>query len=243
MIRQRVFDSRDEFINQSAFEILRLTRLALRRHGACAMVLAGGNSPRPVYEALGRALTAGKVNPEALHFFMGDERHVPADDPDRNTNMVEDSLFRAFPPSRNNVVFWDTPPLSPEECAVRYNKMIGEFFTSHNRTPDITLLGLGADGHTASLFPGGETIDERGLHHPLTVDAPGNALAVWVPQKRVWRLCLSARFLSSSEQILFLTGSAGKEEAIKKLLSGDKTIPAGWIDGKRNACSTVIRYT
>jgi 6-phosphogluconolactonase len=241
---QRVFDNRADFINQSAAEILRLIRLALARHGSCTIILAGGNTPRPVYEKLGAALSVGRVRPESLYFFLGDERHVPANDPERNATMVEESLFRFFPPSRANVFFWDTPPLSPAECAARYDKTLAEFFMRRQRNPDITLLGLGADGHTASLFPGGEIVDERDLHHSLSPDAPGNALAVWVPTKKIWRLSMSARFLRTSKELVFLVGGPGKEEAVRKLVSGDITIPAGWvIDGRRESPARIMLHT
>jgi 6-phosphogluconolactonase len=237
-MREHVYDGRDEFVIKSSALIMDIIKDALQRRGFCSIILAGGTTPRAVYEKLGLDLQEARIDPGFLFFFMGDERHVPADDAERNGRMAEDSLFRIFPPYRENVFFWDTPPLPPVECAARYRKTLKSFFDSRQRTPDLTLLGLGKDdGHTASLFPGAEVEDERGRRLPLNLEETEEALAVWVPQKNIWRLSLSARFLLSSQEIVFLAGGPDKAESIRKLVAGDKTIPAGRISERSDGIS------
>jgi 6-phosphogluconolactonase len=219
--------SEEEFVTFSAHKIKETIDRCLKAHGLCSIVLAGGNTPRPIYERLGVLLSAKHVDSSRLFFFLGDERHVPAFDTERNDKMIEDSFFRFYQPTRANVFFWDTPPLPPEECAARYEQRLKSYFMYQKSTPDITLLGLGADGHTASLFPGAEAAVEGG-RRTLRGEESYNALAVWVPSKSVWRLTLSAFFLRSSKEMLIFAGR-GKEEAVKKLTAGDRTIPAAWV--------------
>jgi 6-phosphogluconolactonase len=242
-MQRTIFSSREAFVAGAADAIMQLIGLSLSERGSCSLILSGGSTPSDVYRKLGELLSAARVDPNELFFFLGDERHVPAGDPARNATMVEESLFRNFPPVRTNVYSWGTPPATPAECAAGYDNLLKDFFTDRQRLPDVILLGLGADGHTASLFPGGETVDERGRHHPLTPGESRAALAVWVPLKNFWRLSLSARFLSSGRAIIFLAGGPGKEEAIGRLLTGDTTIPAGWIGQGPHPALSIMYYT
>jgi 6-phosphogluconolactonase len=190
-------------------------------------VLSGGATPRPVYESLGVLLASSSVDPQALYFFLGDERVAERGSPDRNETMVQETLFRAFAPRPENVFYWDASPLPVAESAAHYAAAIEGFLTSRGRAPDLALLGLGADGHTASLFPGAEALVE-GIPRPLDADTPGDALAVHVPAKDLWRLSLSARFLRSCGETVFLVGGEGKDEAILRLARRDPGLPATW---------------
>ncbi len=199
---------------------------AVRSKGSCVLVLAGGESPRPVYLELGILLTA-RIASESLFFLLGDERLAEPGSGERNETMVRESLFREFRPRPENLFFWDALPVPPEESAARYAEKIDDFLLKHGRAPDVALLGLGADGHTASLFPGAEAI-VGGRRLPVTPDLPGPVFAVFVPGKNLWRLSLSAPFLRSCGETMFLAGGEGKDDAIARLARRDPGIPATW---------------
>jgi 6-phosphogluconolactonase len=212
---------------EAARHVFARIKSVLDRKGSCALVLSGGESPKPVYLALGDLLAA-RVAPESLQFFLGDERVAERGSPERNETMLRGSLFRDFKPPEENLFFWDALPVSPGESAARYAKKIDEHFTRRGLEPDIALLGLGTDGHTASLFPGAEALVD-GVRRPVTADLTGPAFAVFVPGKNLWRLSLAAPFLRSSGGTIFLVGGEGKDDAIRRLAARDSGIPAGWV--------------
>ena len=180
-----------EWIRRSAVE-----SIALR--GVFHIVLAGGTTPRAVYQAL-------RFDPaqwEKWHVWFGDERCLPPDHADRNSRMAREAWLDhvAIPAAQIHTI---SAERGPEEGALTYStalKNIAEF--------DLVLLGLGEDGHTASLFPG----HEWGLEK----DAPA-ALAVHdAPKPPPERISLSARRLSAAYQVLFLITGNGKREAVKR---------------------------
>jgi 6-phosphogluconolactonase len=226
------FPTEAEFCENAARFILAKVEFFLSRDGLCSLILAGGTTPRPVYLRLGELLSQKKITPASLFFFLGDERPVPPHSPERNELMIRESLFRSFPPLQANVYFWDAPPHSPVVSARNYEKTIESFFTKNTRAPSITILGLGEDGHTASLFPGSEVENENGERSFLTTATPGNAFAVRIGATDTWRLSLSANFLRSSREIVFLVGGDNKETAFERLVDKDQEIPASWVVNK-----------
>ncbi|MBN2352345.1 MAG: 6-phosphogluconolactonase [Spirochaetales bacterium] len=215
---------------EAAWRIFSSIESVLKRKGSCAVILAGGESPRPVYLALGALLT-GRVDPGSLYFFLGDERVAECGSPERNETMIRESLFREFKPPEENLHFWDALPVTPGESAAHYSKKIDEYFLRPALAPDIALLGLGADGHTASLFPGAEVV-VAGRRRPVAADLPQGAFAVFVPSNNLWRLSLSAAFLRTSGETVFLVGGEGKEKAIAGLSRRDRSLPASWAAGE-----------
>jgi len=226
---QFIFKSEEDFAQSTARFILEKAEFFLSQNGLCSLILAGGTTPRPVYLRLGELLSGKKIPPASLFFFLGDERPVPPESPERNEMMIRESLFRSFIPHEANVVFWDAPPHSPVTCARNYEKTINSFFTEKARTPDITILGLGEDGHTASLFPGSNVENDNGERSVLSASTPGNAFAVHLPATDTWRLSLSAYIIRSSKEIVILVGGENKEIAFRHLMAHDQEIPASWV--------------
>jgi len=223
---------------EAARRILAGIERSLKLKGSCAVILAGGESPQPVYLELG-ALLAGRVAPGSISFFLGDERVAGRGSPERNETMVRESLFREFTPLEENVFFWDALPVPPAESAARYSQKIDEFFLRPGLAPDVALLGLGADGHTASLFPGAEVVSD-GRRTPVSADLPQGAFAVFVPGMNLWRLSLSAAFLRTSGETVFLVGGQGKEEALAGLARRDRSLPAAWAAGEGGRAAIFI---
>jgi 6-phosphogluconolactonase len=188
---------------------------------AFAICLSGGNTPRPVYALLAGDAYRARMPWARIHWFFGDERHVPHTDARSNFRMVEEALFSRAPIPEQNIhaISTDVPP---EESARLYERELQTFYGASrlvDRRPlfDLTLLGLGADGHMASLFPGEEALEEgRKWVLPVVTETQ--------PEPRI---TLTLPILDSSRAVLFLVAGADKRSALRRLRSGDATIPAG----------------
>lgn len=144
----------------AAQEFHRLAEAAVRARGRFSVALSGGNTPRAVY-----SLLAGEHRQlpwDGIHIFFGDERHVPPDDPDSNFRMASESLLSKVPIPQKNV-HRIRAELDAEAAAKEYEQELREFFQLMDHgwpRFDLVLLGLGDDGHTASLFPGSKALTE-----------------------------------------------------------------------------------
>ena len=194
-----------------------LRELAQRSSGAFAVSLSGGSTPRRLYELLANAdLPWGRV-----HWFWGDERFVPPDHPDSNYRMAREALLARARMPAANVHPVPTEGLSPEEAAAAYEATLQRFYgakTLAREHPlfDVMLLGIGEDGHTASLFPGHAALDEERRW----------VLAVRGAKKEA-RITLTYPALQSSRHTAFLVTGAAKRGAVRRAQAGDRAIPAG----------------
>jgi 6-phosphogluconolactonase len=191
-------------LRRTALErILSCSEKSIHERGAFHFVLAGGETPRALYCELREAHAAWA----AWHIWFGDERCVPAEDPARNSRMAGESWLDnvAIPPGQIHPI---PAELGPQQGALRYTEnlqKVGDF--------DLVLLGLGEDGHTASLFPGRDWGDKSGAPDALPVfDAPKP------PPERV---TLSAARLSRAREILFLVDGEAKHRAVAAWRRGD----------------------
>ncbi len=190
--------------------VLAAAREAIARHAAFDIVLAGGNTPRTLYRALRRA----DADWTRWHVWFGDERCLPPDDPGRNSRMAHDEWLAHVAIPAANVHAIPTQ-VGAREAAVHYARELqaADAF-------DVVLLGLGEDGHTASLFPG----HDWGVH----ADSP-DVLAIFdAPKPPPERVSLSAHRLSNASHVLFLVEGAGKRDALARWQRGD-AIPAAAI--------------
>jgi 6-phosphogluconolactonase len=194
------------------------TAAAARARGAAFVALAGGSTPRGLYGLLadpGQPFRA-RVPWPALHVFWGDERPVPPDHPDSNYRMAHEALLRevAVPAAQVHRIPAEDP--DPRRAAQRYAGELRRAFGAHGRLEDgwprfdLVLLGMGADGHTASLFPGTDVLHERA--------AP--VAATWVPALGTHRITLTAPVLNRAEAVAFLVTGADKAETLAAVLDG-----------------------
>jgi 6-phosphogluconolactonase len=198
-----------------------LCGLALASDGKFAICCSGGSTPKRLYEVLGEPATAARFPWERVHWFWGDERFVPHDHPDSNYRMVRDALFAHVAVPGRNIHPVPTANLSPEQAAAAYEQTLKDFYGADSLVPtrplfDVNLLGIGEDGHTASLFPG----------HPALVEERRWAVAV-VGAKAEARITLTYPVLDSSREAAFLVTGAGKREVVARVRSGDRNLPAG----------------
>lgn len=184
---------------------------AVAASGRFAVVLAGGSTPRPLYALLA---DPGAPHRAALpwartHVFFGDERTVPPDHVESNYGMARDVLLARVPVPPENV-HRIRGEEDPEVAAKGYEDGLRAFFGPAPRF-DLVLLGLGADGHTASLFPGSLALEERSR----LVAAP------FVPALGVHRITLTLRALDAASRVVFLVSGASKAPALARILSGE----------------------
>lgn len=208
--RWHAFDNTADLEQAAATEIFRLAQISIEARGAFHIVLAGGTTPRRVYAALREAQTEWR----AWHIYYGDERCLPIDHAERNSRMAAQAWLDHVPIPAAQV-----HPIPAEAgasvAAEQYARLVNaiEFF-------DLVLLGLGEDGHTASLFPDHDAGD--------ALDAPSTQVVLDAPKPPPQRVSLSARRLSDTRQVIFLVTGNGKAQAVANWRSGKK-IPAALI--------------
>jgi len=195
-------------------EILKIAELAIRQHGRFKLVLAGGGTPQRVYQLL-----AGQpCDWSCWHLYLGDERCLPVNHSERNSNMIRKALLNRISIPAQNVHFI-TAELGAEVAAHRYAKTVEAALPF-----DMVLLGMGEDGHTASLFPG--------QLHPQSepVHAVYNA-----PKPPAERVSLSVESLSNTGNLLFLICGEGKKSALAQWQQGGE-LPASSVHAHQYSC-------
>jgi 6-phosphogluconolactonase len=190
------------------------------RGGTCAVCLSGGSTPRRLYEVLAVPPIVTRFPWEDVHWFWGDERFVPPDHPDSNFRMVEEALLSVAPVPRENIHPIPTEGLSLGQAAAAYEAALKNFYGEDRLDParplfDVILLGLGEDGHTASLFPGSPVLQEK-QRWVVPVERPGSEP----------RITLTYPALDSSRTVAFLVVGARKREVLARALAGDLKLPA-----------------
>jgi len=190
-------------LNRTAAD--RFTRLAaesIASRGRFTVALAGGSTPKALYRLLASEQYKDKIEWSRVFFFFGDERYVPVADEESNYRMARENLLDPIEIPAENVFRWQTETGSPEEVAAKYEEWIKDFFGG-DIVPhfDLILLGLGTDGHTASLFPESRALDETTR---LAVANP-------VEQLGVFRLTFTFLLINNAANVIFLV--AGKEKA------------------------------
>jgi 6-phosphogluconolactonase len=175
--------------------------------GAFTLVLAGGSTPRKTYEELTRRKDALVV--QRTWFLFGDERCVPPDHERSNYRMAREALFDPLgvPPER---VLRMEGERDPEDAAQRYEERLRAILPETDPRLDLVLLGIGPDGHTASLFPGTTALEERDRW----------VVANWVPKFNEWRLTLSLPILNRARRVAFLVSGADKAAIVAEAFHG-----------------------
>jgi 6-phosphogluconolactonase len=190
--------------------------------GILAVALSGGATPRPVYELLAAPPLRERMPWPRVHWFWGDERFVPKDHRDSNYRMVREALLSRAPVPPANIHPMPTEGLAPEAAAAEYDAELRRFYGEARRGGvlfDVTLLGIGTDGHTASLFPGDAAVEEK------------SALVVAVSGARAEpRITLTLPALGRSRAVAFLAAGAEKRAVLARIFAGARNLPAARIE-------------
>ena len=200
-----------------------LTERALAHRGVFSIALSGGSTPKRLYEILASAAFRDRFPWSRTALFFGDERFVPPDDEASNYNMVNRALLSQVEVPSEQVHRMPTEG-DPDAAARAYQRDLCAAYGSDRLEPgrplfDVVLLGLGENGHTASLFPGTPVLEERQawVGSCIPHDAPHQRLTLTYPA------------IASSATVLFLVAGAGKREALAKVRAGDPAQPASHI--------------
>ena len=167
----------------------------------------------------------------SLSWFFGDERWVPATDPQSNEGMARETLLGPLHAPEHSIASWNAGTGDPVDCARRYGESVLGWL--HGERPDVLLLGIGPDGHTASLFPGAEAVLGDGRALPVGPGACGQYAAAAVRGGRLpgWRLTLCPDILGFARHVVFLVSGQDKTDAVRRAVNGDRQTPAAWIRG------------
>lgn len=181
--------------------------------------LTGGNIANRIYEAFTEMIQGSELDPDRIVLWWGDERFVPTEDPNRHAGRTLSILARTFAlaPSQTHPMPAADGVADNDAAAATYAKELGDTVF------DICLLGIGADGHTASLFPG----------HP-SFDASGTVTVIGVndsPKPPAERISLTVPAFNRSHEIWYLVSGANKADAVARAHTGDPSIPSGAIRG------------
>lgn len=225
-IEVRVFASVAELMEAAAQEVLKAALQAASEHGGFTWALSGGSTPRDLYRRLASDPFRARMPWQAIHFFWGDERHVPPDHPESNFRMAREAMLDAVPVPPGNVHRIRAEEPDAERAAAEYEDELRSFFgILLGEWPrfDLVLLGLGKDGHTASLFPGGTAVHER------------ERLVVAVLASGV-RITLTPPVLNNARRAVFLVSGADKAQALQAVIEGEREperYPAQIVEGNR----------
>ena len=196
-----------------------ITDLAAASRDRFAICLSGGSTPRRLYQLLAESPYRDALPWDRIHWFWGDERFVPWDHPDSNYGMVHEALLGRVPAPPGNIHGIATNG-TPADAAAAYERVLKSYYRSESLDPtrplfDIQILGLGPDGHTASLIPGTSVLDER---RRWVAEVIGGR-----PEPRI---TLTYPVLESSRHTAFLVVGADKRETLSRALAGDQALPA-----------------
>jgi 6-phosphogluconolactonase len=208
----RILPDRAALFQAAADEFVRQANAAIKLKGRFPVALAGGSTPKGLYSLL----AANPALPwEKMYFFFGDERHVPPDHPESNYRMAREALLSKVPIPAGNV--FRVPAENPDagQAAQSYEQTLRQFFqTPPGGFPrfDLILLGMGPDGHAASLFPGGKALRERS----------GWVVADWVEKFKTDRITLTLPVLNNAAVVMFLVSGEDKAQTLKEVLEGSQ---------------------
>ncbi len=204
-----VLPTPDDVAVAGAGIVAQAAREAVEVRGRFTIALAGGNTPRLLHRKLAAEPFVSQVPWGKVHVFFGDERCVPPSSPDSNFRMACDTLIDHVPIAYDSIHRMQGE-IDPQQAAVDYGRMLKDFFGDGGL--DLAILGMGEDGHTASLFPDTEALKED--HH--------RCMANFVPKLNAWRLTMTAPFLNRSGHVLVLVTGENKAAAAQQALEGEE---------------------
>jgi 6-phosphogluconolactonase len=217
--RPRIVRTKNFVCDAAAF-ILDQAHKAMAERNEFRIALSGGNTPAPVYS---RLATETRDFPwTKVRFTFGDERCVPSDDPQSNFKMARENLFVPADVPEKSIMRM-RGEIDPHVAAHEYEQQLEAIATQHDESiyrHDLILLGLGPDGHTASLFPGTAALE----------DTTRTVAANFVPKLNSWRLTFTFPLINDARNILFLVGASKNPELIDGVLAGDPRFPAARVN-------------
>jgi 6-phosphogluconolactonase len=215
----------DSLARAAAIHFVECAHEAVDHHGYFSVVLAGGSTPRAMYEVLATIEFVPRVEWEKVHVFWGDERCVAPNHEESNYRMAFKSMLSHLPIPVQQIYRLEGE-IEPKEAAKNYEERLQSFFENKPPRFDLVLLGLGDDGHTASLFPHTKALEEK----------RGWVVANYVRKFSSWRLTLTAHIINQGANVTFLVSGQEKAEILLRVMAGrydPEEIPAQSIRPER----------
>lgn len=205
-------DAPAQLADQAALEFQVRAKAAMEESGRFAVALSGGSTPKAMLQRLAGPEYSTRIDWRRVHVFWSDERCVAPDDPNSNYAMARAALLTAVPIPDENIHRMQGER-EPHEAAAAYDQLLRSFFGAAT-TFDLTYLGLGPDGHTASLFPHSEALAVRDRYCAAN-QVRGNVVSPW-------RLTLTYLALNASKAVIFLVQGADKADIVARVLKGPR---------------------
>ena len=235
MDKVRVYADMEQLSEQAAGTLFAAIEDDLSSGREPAVILAGGNTPLGCYRILAQLLGKIPGQRERIRWFFGDERWVGLDNRDSNEGNIRSTLLAPLAIPEECICSWHAGMGSPIGCARQYEQLLKQHFESESKYPDLLILGMGEDGHTASLFPDGWAMrggapDPTRDAMPMSANLPGLTAAVYAPRAQSFRLTMTAGFLKTSRRIFFLLSGSNKSKSLSRVLERDPELPASWLN-------------
>lgn len=214
MRRPELIIATDEraFTAQAEAIFARVVNQSIQARGIFSAALSGGSTPKPLYQRLASSELIDDEAWKFIHLFWGDERHVPEDHPDSNYRMVQEALLDRVPIQPEHIHRVPTE-MDVRLAAFAYEEHLRTFFPGEWPRFDLVLLGMGADGHTASLFPHSAGLNETFRWF----------IANEIPETKTWRLTLTRNAINAARIILVMVRGEDKAETVSQALAGAHT--------------------
>lgn len=222
----RIFDDLDTLYKEAAGFFADLSEKSIREKGRFTVALSGGSSPKAIFQLLATEEYAGKIQWDKIYFFWVDERWVPLNDDKSNARMTFETLLDKVPVPEDHIFPMYKDNALPEEYAREYESYIRNILGNEG-VFDFILLGMGDDGHTASLFPGEEVLSEKEKW----------VSAYYLKPQEMYRITLTAPIINKAENILAVAFGESKRHALHEILKGahnPEMYPMQLIEKKEN---------
>jgi len=210
----RIFPTSEILSHAAAEAFAQLANQAIAENGRFTVALAGGNTPRAIYQLVATNYRE-QIDWSRVHFFWGDERYVPINAPDSNYRMAREALFDHVSILAENVHRMSTEFIQPETAAQNYEKTLRDFWPDSLPRFDLIQLGLGPDGHILSLFPNSLLLQEEQRLVAAVMDSP---------KPPPTRITLTLAVINHAAQIHFFVTGAEKAEALRATLKGARAL-------------------
>lgn len=206
-----VFQNPQALARAAAYHFVQVHQRAVAQTDGFAVALSGGTTPRLLYELLAdpREPFRDQIDWKKSFFLFTDERNVPPDHPDSNYRMAHEALFSRVPKTQIVRIAGEKPA---EQAAQEYEDILADLYEADIPDLDLVLLGLGEDGHVASLFP----------HSPALQEKERLVVAPWVEKLNAYRITMTLPILNAGHSVVFLVTGASKAEIVGKIINADK---------------------
>ena len=213
MNQVQIFQDVRSLASAAAEQFIRLADQSIRNWGRFSVALSGGNTPKVLYRVLVTPENQARLDWDHIHLFWGDERHVPHNHPDSNYRMVKEILLNQIDIPEGNIHSVPTE-IDVHQAAFQYEASMREFFSGDWPRFDLIFLGMGEDGHTASLFPNSAGLEDK-THW---------FIANYAPKRGAWRLTLTTHAINAARNILVMVSGKSKAKMFEEVITGSEEI-------------------